>query len=318
MPGAHDREPGTFWVARRRHEGHVRERVRVRGEQLGAESTSVTRNSSGSACVTYAARDRRAGSSSRSCGLPSSATGVTRTSDSPYAAPAAADDASVNEAGGYAERRFRRGLDSWRRRAVRPLVAMTAPVVLGTLVLAIATGSSPLWFAAGLALGGAGAIVSLVRDDPPPEVANWGRGARGERRTAEVLGALELEGWRVEHDLQRPRGGNVDHLVRGPHGAFLLDTKTVRGRASVEDGVLTVQSRDDDETVWRYRGLRGRLVASAAAVRRDLVHAWVVPVVVVWGEFPSGVVEDRGIAYVHGEELVDWLRSRPQELPLAS
>jgi hypothetical protein len=252
--------------------------------------------------------------------------GITRTSDSPYAQLPGADDGSVSEAGGYAEKRFQRGLRSWRRRAVRPLVAVSAPIVVVTLALATATGSSPLWFAAGLALGGAAAIVAIARDDPPADVANWGLGAQGERRTGEVLGALESEGWQVQHDLELRRGGNLDHLVLGPQGVFLLETKTVRGRAAIEDGVLTVQSRDDDETVSRHRGLRGRLVADAAAMGREIartsrVRPWVFPVVVIWGEFPRRVVEDRGVAYVHGDELVAWLRSRrpiPHELELAS
>jgi hypothetical protein len=35
------------------------------------------------------------------------------------------------------------------------------------------------------------------------------------------------------------------------------------------------------------------------------------PVVVVWGDFRQRVVEDGGVAYVQGDELVEWLRSRP-------
>jgi hypothetical protein len=252
--------------------------------------------------------------------------GITRTSDSPYAWRRAADDVSVNAAGGYAQQRYQRGLASWRRRAVRPLVLACSPVVVLAILLAAATGSGPLWFAAGLALGGVGAIVSVARHDPPSDVANWGLGAQGERRTGEVLRALETEGWQVQHDLELRRGGNLDHLVVGPHGVFLLETKATRGRADVEDGTLTAYSSDDDETVWRHRGLRGRLLANAAALSREIagsanVRTWVQPVVVIWDEFPRRVVEDRGLAYVHGDDLLVWLRERrpvPRELELDS
>lgn len=53
----------------------------------------------------------------------------------------------------------------------------------------------------------------------------WERGAAGERRTAEVLAALEPHGWRVLHDRRAPDGGNVDHIVIGPLGIAVIDTK---------------------------------------------------------------------------------------------
>jgi hypothetical protein len=38
---------------------------------------------------------------------------------------------------------------------------------------------------------------------------------------------------------------------------------------------------------------------------------WVQPVVVVWGDFEAGFVDADGVVYVHGDHLVDWLRSIP-------
>jgi hypothetical protein len=37
---------------------------------------------------------------------------------------------------------------------------------------------------------------------------------------------------------------------------------------------------------------------------------WVAPVIVLWADFPEGVIEHRGVTYVAGEELVAWLESR--------
>ncbi len=199
-------------------------------------------------------------------------------------------------------------------------------MILTLILLAAVIGSAPLWFAAGLALGAGGGIVAVIWDDPPPDVANWGLGASGEQRTGEVLAALVREGWNVRHDLELARGGNLDHVVVGPGGVYLLETKALRGRAAVEEGALTAHSMDDDETVWRHRGLRGRLLANAAALGLDIartagVRPWVQPVVVVWGRFPQRVVEDAGVAYVHGDELEGWLRARPdagREFEIAS
>jgi hypothetical protein len=232
----------------------------------------------------------------------------------------------MSTAGGYATRRYERGLRSWRHRAIRPLVAVCSPIVLALVAVAALTGAAPLWFGAGLALGGSLGMIMLARDDPPPDVANWGLGASGERRTGEALAALEAEGWQVEHDRELSRGGNLDHLVVGPNGIFVVETKSIRGRAAIEDGMLAVHARDDDETVWRHRGLRGRLIAISATLANEIsrstrIRPWVHPVVVIWGEFPAGVVEDDGVAYVRGDELVAWLRSRPpipHEFELAS
>ena len=43
------------------------------------------------------------------------------------------------------------------------------------------------------------------------------------------------------------------------------------------------------------------------------INTWVTPVMVLWSPFPQRIVEQR-CAYVHGEELVAWLRARPQTI----
>jgi hypothetical protein len=119
--------------------------------------------------------------------------------------------------------------------------------------------------------------------------------------TPAVIGTLAAEGW----ELRETAGGE---LLVGPGGAYLLATKVVAGRATIEAGALTVRVDDVDETVVRYGGLRGRLLAGAARLSRGTM---VRPVVVIWGDFPQRAVDDDGVAYVHGEELAAWLRSRP-------
>jgi hypothetical protein len=122
--------------------------------------------------------------------------------------------------------------------------------------------------------------------------------------TATVIGTLAAEGWQL-------RESAAGELLVGPGGAYLLATKVVAGRATIEAGALTVRVDDIDETVVRYGGLRGRLLAGAARLSRATI-VW--PVVVIWGDFPQRTVDDDGVAYVHGEELAEWLRSRPAGL----
>lgn len=107
---------------------------------------------------------------------------------------------------------------------------------------------------------------------------------------------LEADGWAMRH-------AGRDVLVAGSGRAFLLVFRWVPGRAEVEDGVLTARLYDDDETVVRYPGLRGRVLAAGWRVGRA-----VRPIVVVDGDFPEEVVTDEGLTYVRAELLAEWLR----------
>ena len=70
-----------------------------------------------------------------------------------------------------------------------------------------------------------------LRFRPSPDAIAWRRGAAGERRTARLLAALECQGWAVLHDLALPGSqANLDHLVIGPGGVFVIDSKQYRGR----------------------------------------------------------------------------------------
>jgi hypothetical protein len=81
----------------------------------------------------------------------------------------------------------------------------------------------------------AGAVALLVaawyvRPDPDP--ARWLRGAAAERATADLLSRLSRRRWAVFHDLGIPGSrANVDHLVIGPTGVWVIDTKSRGSRA---------------------------------------------------------------------------------------
>jgi hypothetical protein len=68
----------------------------------------------------------------------------------------------------------------------------------------------------------------------------WRRGATGERRTARLLARLERRGWAVLHDLAIPgSAANIDHLLIGPGGVVVIDSKQYRGRLRLDqDGLL--------------------------------------------------------------------------------
>ena len=74
-----------------------------------------------------------------------------------------------------------------------------------------------------------------LRFRPSPDASAWRRGAAGERRTARLLGPLARHGWAVLHDLAIPGSqANLDHLVIGPGGVFVIDSKQYRGRLRLD------------------------------------------------------------------------------------
>jgi hypothetical protein len=80
----------------------------------------------------------------------------------------------------------------------------------------------------GLVLGAVAAVAAGwgLRFKPSPDAVAWRRGAAGERRTARLLDPLQWHGWVVLHDLAVPGSrANVDHLVIGPGGVFVIDSK---------------------------------------------------------------------------------------------
>jgi hypothetical protein len=70
------------------------------------------------------------------------------------------------------------------------------------------------------------------------EAANWAKGADGERRTADCLASLPPS-YVVLHDLHVPGSkANVDHLVIGPTGVFVVDSKAYTGEYTDGSGTL--------------------------------------------------------------------------------
>jgi Nuclease-related domain len=115
--------------------------------------------------------------------------------------------------------RFIRGLP-WRLAAV-----IAAGALAGTLTY----GAGPRLAGPAAALA-AGLVGWRLRFHASAETRAWRRGARGERRTARALRKLVRHGWTVLHDLAIPGSrANGDHLLIGPPGVFLVDSKAWHG-----------------------------------------------------------------------------------------
>lgn len=78
----------------------------------------------------------------------------------------------------------------------------------------------------------------------------WERGADGEDATARALAALPPE-YVVLHDLRWPgrQRANIDHVVVGPTGVFVVDSKNWSGTVRVKDGVLRQNGYSREQSV---------------------------------------------------------------------
>jgi len=77
------------------------------------------------------------------------------------------------------------------------------------------------------------------------------RGGDGERVVGAILDQLRQEGWAVFHDVRwpgRPRA-NLDHVIVGPPGVFVIDAKNWSGRIEVRDQTFRRDGRRQDRTV---------------------------------------------------------------------
>jgi Nuclease-related domain len=167
----------------------------------------------------------------------------------------------------------------------------------------------------GLIVGGLAAVVVVgwgLRFRPSPDAVAWRRGAAGERRTAHLLAALERHGWVVLHDLAVPGSrANLDHLVIGPGGVFVIDSKKYRSRLQLDPAGRLWHGRYPLAPILRAVSFEAD---QAAQVLTD-PDVVVVPIVAVHGaQVPWGKVVMDGVPVVSARRLPSMLRALPAVL----
>jgi Ca2+/Na+ antiporter len=114
----------------------------------------------------------------------------------------------------------------------------------------------------------------------------WERGAAGEEATARALALLPAE-WTVLHDVHWPgrSKANIDHVVIGPGGVFVIDSKLWNGTVSVAGDVLRQNGRSREKNV--------AAVAEAALAVTGVI-----------GQVPAVPV----LCFVRDEPITGWAR----------
>jgi hypothetical protein len=133
------------------------------------------------------------------------------------------------QAGGRAERHYRELRKQWRRDHRKVFLIfglMTLAMFIAMLTLAALM---PRYtFLAGVGAGAFFGALVVFRDTPPSWIERHREGAQGEQLTAREIVKLLPRGWVVLSDLHRDKA-NIDHVLIGPAGVFVLDSKNLNG-----------------------------------------------------------------------------------------
>ncbi len=134
----------------------------------------------------------------------------------------------------------------------------------------------------------------------------WERGASGERQVAAALADGLPTEWSIVHDVRwpgRPRA-NIDHVVLGPPGVFVIDTKHWDGEVLVRDGVLR-------QNGWRREREVARAKEAALAIANVLVARSTVPVFATMCLVRSGFVPLTvdGVMVCGVDRVAEWMQT---------
>jgi hypothetical protein len=185
---------------------------------------------------------------------------------------------------------------------------LAAVIAAGALAGTLTHGAGPRLAGPAAALA-AGALGWRLRFRVSAEASAWRRGARGERRTARHLRKLVRAGWTVLHDLAIPGSrANSDHLLIGPPGVFLVDSKAWHGRITMSmDGSAWHNGHPLDQTLATVRWEADQLATALGAPVLPMLclHDVQIP----WGELYVD-----GIPVLTASRLVATLRALPPHL----
>ncbi|MEX2211229.1 MAG: nuclease-related domain-containing protein [Gaiellaceae bacterium] len=164
------------------------------------------------------------------------------------------------------------------------LVGIAAALIALFASLGVVLWSSALWVSLLLLI----VAVPLLKHARQRERAadRWGKGWRAEARVGAVIESLRPDGFVAMHDIVPHGRGNVDHLVRGPNGVFLIETK---------------HRRYLDPDLGKVKRQAARL--------HDELGSWVTPAIAL-ATRRRVPFKHAGVWVIDVDHLADWLRSQ--------
>ena len=147
-----------------------------------------------------------------------------------------------------------------------------------------------------------------------PKARNLVRGERGERVVAEQLEELRSHGFRCFHDIVRD-GFNIDHVVVGPAGLFVIETKFRSGSGLIEfrngHGIFVGGREEERDPLKQARGNARDL---NQMIQRDAgINVWAKPLVVFVGDWRvKNVCRDTDVRVVTASQIGQFFSRQDQ------
>ncbi len=155
---------------------------------------------------------------------------------------------------------------------------------------------------------------------------NYRLGLRGEQAVAEALTEVASAGYRAFHDLPGGDTWNIDHVVVGPPGVFVIETKA-RSRRAVSTKQPAHKVGYDVETLYFPTGEDRQAIPQARRnarwvaeylTRKTGERVEAAPMVVLPGWYVERATADtKGIAVMNATYLKKYLANQPSQLPAA-
>lgn len=155
---------------------------------------------------------------------------------------------------------------------------------------------------------------------------NYRLGLRGEQAVAEALTEVASAGYRVFHDLPGGDTWNIDHVVVGPRGVFVIETKA-RSRRAVSTKQPAHKVGYDVEALYFPTGEDRQAIPQARRnarwvaeylTRKTGERVEAAPMVVLPGWYVERATADtKGIAVMNATYLKKYLANQPSQLPAA-
>jgi hypothetical protein len=190
---------------------------------------------------------------------------------------------------------------TWRE-LLKGLVVGVMFAVAFTVIASVLFGSNWGYFAAGMCVGAFWTLWLAAFSLIDPTGARLARGYEGEIDSARQLRHLEADGWVSVHNLNF-KDGEVDHVVVGPGGVVVVETKT-------SNGDWEYLLRRGEVERWAVQVTKGAMRVRAVIRQHTGLSTEPVAVVAAWvNDAPGAPATVRNASVVHGEVLADTVRA---------
>lgn len=173
-----------------------------------------------------------------------------------------------------------------KRRSRMILLAAAGATMVGLLVALILFHQQTFALIVSVVILPVLAAVWHIPDKLGDDLDHWSLGERAELSIGERLNKLRSEGFIVMHDVEQAYEGNIDHIVSGPTGVFMIESKA-KG--------------------YQTKAL-GKAKGQARKLHDELDH-WVTPVICIHTRTGEPFWHKK-VWVVPEQHLLDWIRAQ--------